>query len=95
MRGDRQSDITLDVARLPKRDDIVLTTHRFPDNELVVCRVLVIDNVNLDVPATFPSDDIVYAVDVPSLKAEHYGISWVFEDDVEGAEAFRVSVALL
>ena len=37
---------------------------------------------------------IVYATPASRFKLVDYGLSWVFEDDVEGAAAFKVSVAL-
>jgi hypothetical protein len=46
-------------------------------------------------PVEFPTNlDIVYGLPPEQLKPADYGISWVFEDDVEGAAAFRVTVAL-
>jgi hypothetical protein len=79
------------VTRLPKHNDIVLTTHRFPDGELSVMRAIVWEEDSI---VEFPSDDIVYGLRVHNLEHRDYGISWVFEDDVEGAAAFRVTVAL-
>jgi hypothetical protein len=79
------------VTRLPKHKDIVLTTHRFPNDELAVVRAIVWKE---DLLVEFPYDDIVYGLRGHHLKHRDYGISWVFEDDVEGAAAFRVAVAL-
>lgn len=98
MQGVRRSDITLGVDRAPKHKDVVLTVHKFPD-QLSLCRVLVWEDAEETAPTelgeTFAKDrSVVYAMPASRFKLADYGLSWVFEDDVEGAAAFKVSVAL-
>lgn len=73
--------------------------HNFPDHEVSLCRVLVWEDKEETAPTelgeTFAKNrSIVYAIPASRFKLADYGLSWVFEDDVEGAAAFRVTVAL-
>ena len=89
------------MDRAPKHRDVVVTTTRgFLGDELWIVRALVWEEgrETADPSAlgrVFASDqNLTFAIPPDHFKQSDYGLSWVFEDDVEGAAAFRVTVAL-
>ena len=87
------------MDRAPKHRDVVVTTRGFLD-ELWIVRALVWEEgrETADPSAlgrVFASDqNLTFAIPPDHFKQSDYGLSWVFEDDVEGAAAFKVAAAL-
>lgn len=71
----------------------MLIAYRFSDSEKIHVARAILWNEDVRRKPVF-SDGITHALRTQEIAHFSYGLTWVFEDDVEGAAAFKVSVAL-